>query len=146
MEIVQKVTNGRSTLLCTDLLDSELHQRAYRESIMSNPAAAKTQAEASYHPDGYVSDTHAWSIDDDIIRSKALLVLTLSAIRNYRRQKTSAALKRARSPFLYRNAFTGLGVLAFIGGVYVYSIQAVKQEDFVSGPCPPAVIYRLNEY
>ena len=38
---------------------------------------------------------------------------------------------------MYRNAFTGLGVLAFIGGVYFYSIQAVKQEDFVSGPCPP---------
>lgn len=38
---------------------------------------------------------------------------------------------------MYRNAFTGLGVLAFIGGVYFYSIQAVKQEDFVSEPCPP---------
>ncbi|KAG7527714.1 hypothetical protein FFLO_06662 [Filobasidium floriforme] len=54
--------------------------------------------------------------------------------------KTSAALRRARNPFLYRNAFTGAAVVAFIGGVYFYSIQAVKQEDFgdVEDLLPPA--------
>ena len=29
-----------------------------------------------------------------------------------------------------RNAITGLGLAAFVGGVFLYSMRAVKQEDF----------------
>jgi hypothetical protein len=48
----------------------------------------------------------------------------------------SEGLKRARRPFLVRNTLTGLLLLGFCGGVYTYSIAAVKQDDFsdVVGP------------
>lgn len=44
----------------------------------------------------------------------------------------SQGLKRARNPFLGRNAITGGAILVFVTGVYWYSISAVKQDDFVS--------------
>lgn len=42
----------------------------------------------------------------------------------------SPGLKRARQPFFLRNALTGLVLAGFAGGVWAYSIGAVKQEDF----------------
>ncbi|KAG9218714.1 hypothetical protein PLEOSDRAFT_1038450 [Pleurotus ostreatus PC15] len=42
----------------------------------------------------------------------------------------SPGLKRAREPFKYRNAFTGLVLGGFVVGVWAYSISAVKQDVF----------------
>ncbi|EKD01302.1 hypothetical protein A1Q2_04380 [Trichosporon asahii var. asahii CBS 8904] len=52
----------------------------------------------------------------------------------------SEALKRARRPYQMRNLLTGGAVVAFILGVYAYSISAVKQDDFsdVVDLLPPA--------
>jgi len=47
--------------------------------------------------------------------------------RNY---KQSAALIRARRPYLIRNSLTGLGLFAFCMGVYSFTISAVSQDDF----------------
>ncbi|TXT06047.1 hypothetical protein VHUM_03520 [Vanrija humicola] len=82
---------------------------------MPTPYKAPTsaQADASYHPHGFVrhavllprpADTHA--------------------------QDESASLRRARRPYIIRNVLTGGAIVAFIVGVYAYSISAVKQDDF----------------
>ncbi|KZT60151.1 hypothetical protein CALCODRAFT_480875 [Calocera cornea HHB12733] len=42
----------------------------------------------------------------------------------------SAALRRARAPFRTRNALVGAVIATFAVSVYLYSIRAVKQEDF----------------
>lgn len=42
----------------------------------------------------------------------------------------SPGLKRARQPFFLRNLLTGVVLAFFAGGVWAYSIGAVKQEDF----------------
>jgi cytochrome c oxidase assembly factor 3 len=42
----------------------------------------------------------------------------------------SPALKRARQPFVVRNAITGTCIAAFAVGVWAYSISAVKQDNF----------------
>ncbi|RDB19819.1 Cytochrome c oxidase assembly factor 3, mitochondrial [Hypsizygus marmoreus] len=42
----------------------------------------------------------------------------------------SPGLKRAREPYLFRNALTGLVLGAFAVGVWAYSISAVKQDVF----------------
>ena len=42
----------------------------------------------------------------------------------------SPSLKRARAPFLIQNAVTGTLLAAFAVGVYMYSIKAVKQDEF----------------
>ncbi|WOO79666.1 Cytochrome c oxidase assembly factor 3, mitochondrial [Vanrija pseudolonga] len=42
----------------------------------------------------------------------------------------SASLRRARRPYIIRNVLTGGAIVAFIVGVYAYSISAVKQDDF----------------
>ncbi|GJJ71939.1 cytochrome c oxidase assembly factor 3, fungi type [Entomortierella parvispora] len=44
--------------------------------------------------------------------------------------KRSSALERATAPFRVRNTLTGLGLIAFCGTVYAYSIMAVRQDDF----------------
>ncbi|KAI9494690.1 hypothetical protein BDB00DRAFT_871239 [Zychaea mexicana] len=48
----------------------------------------------------------------------------------------SPALERTRQPFRVRNMFTLLGLLGFTGGVYAYSMLAVKQDDFSDVPLP----------
>jgi cytochrome c oxidase assembly factor 3, fungi type len=53
----------------------------------------------------------------------------MSAHRNVG-QVMSPGLKRARQPYLLRNVVTGLVITAFVGGVYAYSINAVKQDVF----------------
>ncbi|KAI0080863.1 hypothetical protein K474DRAFT_1657360 [Panus rudis PR-1116 ss-1] len=42
----------------------------------------------------------------------------------------SEGLKRARAPFRFRNAITGVILASFAVGVWAYSISAVKQDDF----------------
>ncbi|KAF9450175.1 hypothetical protein P691DRAFT_758440 [Macrolepiota fuliginosa MF-IS2] len=42
----------------------------------------------------------------------------------------SPGLQRAREPFRFRNALTGLGLGLFAFGIYSYSISAVKQDVF----------------
>lgn len=42
----------------------------------------------------------------------------------------SPGLQRAREPFRFRNAFTGLGLGILAFGIYSYSISAVKQDVF----------------
>ncbi|KAJ3768167.1 hypothetical protein FB446DRAFT_752556 [Lentinula raphanica] len=42
----------------------------------------------------------------------------------------SPGLRRARAPFLVRNAITGILLGSFAIGVYTYSIRAVRQDDF----------------
>ena len=46
----------------------------------------------------------------------------------------SEGLQRARRPFRFKNALTGLAILSFVGMVYGYSISAVKQDDFSDIP------------
>ena len=42
----------------------------------------------------------------------------------------SPALARARAPYRLGNLAIGLTLVSFVGGVYAYSIFAVKQDDF----------------
>ncbi|WVQ82843.1 hypothetical protein IAT38_004978 [Cryptococcus sp. DSM 104549] len=42
----------------------------------------------------------------------------------------SPSLIRARQPFLFTNRLIGGTIIAFVIGVYTYSISAVKQDDF----------------
>lgn len=48
----------------------------------------------------------------------------------------SEGLARARKPFRLGNAITGLVITGFAFSVYIYSIRAVKQDDFsdIVGP------------
>lgn len=42
----------------------------------------------------------------------------------------SPGLRRARAPFRFRNALTGVALGAFAVGIWAYSISAVKQDVF----------------
>jgi cytochrome c oxidase assembly factor 3, fungi type len=42
----------------------------------------------------------------------------------------SAGLMRAREPYKVKNALTGLAIGSFIVGVWLYSMSAVKQDNF----------------
>ncbi|EPE31585.1 hypothetical protein GLAREA_12341 [Glarea lozoyensis ATCC 20868] len=53
--------------------------------------------------------------------------------------KQSAALLRARRPYLVKNSLTGLGLLAFCMGVYTFTIKAVSQDEFEDVKVPEAV-------
>ncbi|RDL38397.1 Uncharacterized protein BP5553_02737 [Venustampulla echinocandica] len=55
--------------------------------------------------------------------------------RDYRQ---SAALIRARKPYLIKNAITGVGMFAFCIGVYAFTIQAVSQDEFEDVKVPDA--------
>ncbi|KAE9373235.1 hypothetical protein N431DRAFT_465532 [Stipitochalara longipes BDJ] len=52
--------------------------------------------------------------------------------------KQSAALIRARRPYLIKNAATGLGLFGFCIGVYWFTIRAVSQDDFEDVKVPDA--------
>ncbi|KAJ1656840.1 hypothetical protein IWQ61_003654 [Dispira simplex] len=47
-----------------------------------------------------------------------------------RTKEQEELLRRARRPYVFRNTLTGLGIVGFALGVYMYSMLAVKQEDF----------------
>ncbi|KAI4185707.1 MAG: hypothetical protein L6R41_003965 [Letrouitia leprolyta] len=53
--------------------------------------------------------------------------------------RQTAALIRARQPFLIKNIFTGLGIASFAIGVYAFTINAVAQDDFSDVQVPNAV-------
>ncbi|KAJ5628295.1 hypothetical protein N7490_010523 [Penicillium lividum] len=52
--------------------------------------------------------------------------------------RAGAALLRARRPYLFKNAFTGFGLVVFTIGVYAYTISAVGQEEFSDVKVPDA--------
>ncbi|KAF9894243.1 hypothetical protein FE257_007745 [Aspergillus nanangensis] len=54
--------------------------------------------------------------------------------------RAGAALLRARRPYLFKNALTGLGLVGFTMAVYAYTISAVGQDEFsdVKVPDTPA--------
>jgi cytochrome c oxidase assembly factor 3 len=55
-----------------------------------------------------------------------------------RKLRQGPALVRARRPYLYKNAATGLGLFAFVAGVYMYTIRAVGQDEFDDVKVPDA--------
>ncbi|KNZ54674.1 uncharacterized protein VP01_2887g3 [Puccinia sorghi] len=54
----------------------------------------------------------------------------------WRSGRMSPALQRARQPFRAKNLMMGAGIMTFTFGVYMYSIAAVKQDDFSDIPAP----------
>ncbi|KAL2058629.1 hypothetical protein ABVK25_001357 [Lepraria finkii] len=58
--------------------------------------------------------------------------------------RQTAALIRARQPYLVRNIFTGLGLCGFVIGVYSWTINAVAQDDFSDVPIPDAPTQALH--
>ncbi|KAL8704458.1 MAG: hypothetical protein Q9201_002374 [Fulgogasparrea decipioides] len=55
-----------------------------------------------------------------------------------RDQRQTAALIRARRPYLVKNIFTGIGLAAFTISVYAFTINAVGQDDFSDVQIPDA--------
>ncbi|KAK1830336.1 cytochrome c oxidase assembly factor 3, mitochondrial [Podospora conica] len=54
----------------------------------------------------------------------------------YRDNRHSPALIRARRPYLIKNAVWGLGLFAFTGAIYMYTINAVGQDEFADVKVP----------
>ncbi|KFA66567.1 hypothetical protein S40285_09858 [Stachybotrys chlorohalonatus IBT 40285] len=56
------------------------------------------------------------------------------------RLRQGAALVRARRPYLFKNAITGLGLFAVVGGIYTdyYTLKAVGQDEFADVKVPDA--------
>ncbi|MCJ1370327.1 hypothetical protein MMC20_001540 [Loxospora ochrophaea] len=52
--------------------------------------------------------------------------------------RQTAALIRARQPYLIRNIITGSSIFAFAIGVYAFTINAVAQDDFSDVQIPDA--------
>ncbi|MCJ1419777.1 hypothetical protein MMC32_006133 [Xylographa parallela] len=55
--------------------------------------------------------------------------------KNYRQ---TAALIRARQPYLIRNIITGTAIFGFAISVYAFTIRAVAQDDFSDVQIPDA--------
>ncbi|KAF4335260.1 hypothetical protein FBEOM_10910 [Fusarium beomiforme] len=55
-----------------------------------------------------------------------------------RRLRQGPALVRARRPYLVKNAVTGLGLLAVVGSIYWYTLNAVGQDNFEDVKVPDA--------
>ncbi|KUI60429.1 Cytochrome c oxidase assembly factor 3, mitochondrial [Cytospora mali] len=62
-----------------------------------------------------------------------------------RTNSQSAALLRARRPYLVKNAITGLGVAGIAIGVYVYTITAVGQDEFEDVKVPDVPVQQAQE-
>ncbi|KAI9756160.1 MAG: Nucleolar protein 12 [Chaenotheca gracillima] len=52
--------------------------------------------------------------------------------------RQTAALMRARRPYLIRNIITGSCIFGFAIGVYAFTINAISQDDFEDVPIPDA--------
>ncbi|KAK4507225.1 hypothetical protein PRZ48_000960 [Zasmidium cellare] len=52
--------------------------------------------------------------------------------------RPTAALYRARQPYLIKNAATGLVIFGFVAAVYTWTIKAIGQDDFSDIPMPDA--------
>lgn len=46
------------------------------------------------------------------------------------KHQMSAGLMRAREPYRVKNTLTGLAIGSFVVGVWLYSMSAVKQDNF----------------
>ncbi|KAI9171311.1 putative Cytochrome oxidase assembly protein 3 [Paramyrothecium foliicola] len=55
-----------------------------------------------------------------------------------RKLRQGPALVRARRPYLFKNAITGLGLMGLVGGIYYYTISAVGQDEFGDVKVPDA--------
>ncbi|KAI9819578.1 MAG: hypothetical protein M1827_007028 [Pycnora praestabilis] len=54
--------------------------------------------------------------------------------------RQSAALIRARQPYLIKNMLTGAAIFGFAISVYAFTIRAVAQDDFEDVTIPDAPI------
>ncbi|KAK5256538.1 hypothetical protein BJ546DRAFT_1060551 [Cryomyces antarcticus] len=54
--------------------------------------------------------------------------------------KQSAALIRARRPYLVKNVLTGAAIFTFTIGVYAFTIRAVSQDEFEDVKVPDAPV------
>ncbi|KAI4134964.1 MAG: hypothetical protein LQ347_001076 [Umbilicaria vellea] len=52
--------------------------------------------------------------------------------------RQTAALIRARQPFLIKNIITGTAIFGLVISIYAYTIKAVSQDDFSDVPIPDA--------
>ncbi|KAL8799969.1 MAG: hypothetical protein Q9182_005506 [Xanthomendoza sp. 2 TL-2023] len=52
--------------------------------------------------------------------------------------RQTAALIRARQPYLVKNIFTGIALTTFVISIYAYTIKAVSQDDFSDVQIPDA--------
>lgn len=66
------------------------------------------------------------------------MVLTPRSSYYDREYKATAALLRARRPYLFKNMITGAGLFAFTISVYAFTIHAVGQEEFADVKVPDA--------
>ncbi|KAH8788453.1 hypothetical protein F5883DRAFT_635340 [Diaporthe sp. PMI_573] len=62
-----------------------------------------------------------------------------------RKNAQSAALLRARRPYLVKNAVTGLAITGFAAGIYWYTITAVGQDEFEDVKVPEVPIHQAQE-
>ncbi|KAI0484896.1 hypothetical protein GGR56DRAFT_48967 [Xylariaceae sp. FL0804] len=56
------------------------------------------------------------------------------------RNHQTAALIRARRPYLFKNAVTGISLFAMTVGIYFYTIHAIGQDEFTDVKVPPAPV------
>ncbi|KAJ5825773.1 hypothetical protein N7474_002911 [Penicillium riverlandense] len=59
--------------------------------------------------------------------------------------RAGAALLRARRPYLFKNAVTGLGLVVCVAGIYTYTLRAVGQEDFSDVKVPDAPVQSQSQ-
>ncbi|KAL2216347.1 hypothetical protein M432DRAFT_623870 [Thermoascus aurantiacus ATCC 26904] len=59
--------------------------------------------------------------------------------------RAGAALLRARRPYLFKNAVTGISLFAFCIGVYAFTIRAVGQDDFSDVKVPDAPVVKQEQ-
>ncbi|KAF3764868.1 hypothetical protein M406DRAFT_259619, partial [Cryphonectria parasitica EP155] len=57
----------------------------------------------------------------------------------------SAALLRARRPYLVKNAVTGLIMAGIVTGVYAYTIKAVGQDEFEDVKVPDVPVHQAQQ-
>lgn len=57
---------------------------------------------------------------------------------------TPAAL-RARKPYFWKNAIAATGLFGLVTGIYLYSLNALVQDDFADIPVPPISEAKLEE-
>ncbi|POS79546.1 hypothetical protein DHEL01_v202076 [Diaporthe helianthi] len=62
-----------------------------------------------------------------------------------RKNAQSAALLRARRPYLVKNAMTGLAITSIAAGIYWYTITAVGQDEFEDVKIPEAPMHQAQE-
>jgi hypothetical protein len=92
-------------------------------------SSTKAAANASYRPHGYVR-TRLIDQDHSPLLTDPRLSHSFTQPSIPRPQGISPALKRARQPYVVRNAITGALIASFAVGVWAYSISAVKQDNF----------------